>query len=241
MEKVPPYRLLPQTDFSFLWQPTGHFSPETPDQIRATFSQLYSQKPDWVEDIIPAFNSILIRLKPESFLLSGTYISAEQITEKLDFWLKKALSNSATSGPHISSETIKIPVCYHPDICPEITAVARQLNLSVDEIIRLHCTAIYKVYFMGFLPGFPYMGNTAPELHIARKSVPDKKVPTGSVALADQFTGIYPTESPGGWQIIGRTPLALIRNSEVTPTLLQPGNQVQFYPISVQEWQHWKS
>jgi inhibitor of KinA len=241
MGKYPLYRLLPQTDFSFLWQPSGHFSSETPDQIRIVFTQLQSQKPNWIEDLTPAFNSILIRLKPESFLNSGTYISADQITLKLDFWLKKALSYESTFSTKIPSETVKIPVCYNPEVCPEITSVAQQLQLSVNEIIRLHSTPIYEVYFMGFLPGFPYLGNTLPELHITRKSVPDKKVPAGSVALADQFTGIYPTESPGGWQVIGRTPIVLIQNSEVSPTLLQHGNQVQFYPISAQEWQQWKS
>lgn len=241
MEKVPPYRLLPQTDVSFLWQPMGDFSQNTPDEIRNTFTLFHHHKPDWVEDITPAFNAILVTLKPEKIHLSTTYISAQETYKKLDFWVKNTLSSSSPTDTALPSETVKIPVCYHPDICPEIQSVSRLLDVSVDRIIELHSTLLYKVYFMGFLPGFPYMGNTPPELHLARKSVPDKKVPSGAVALADQFTGIYPTESPGGWHIIGRTPISLILPSEDSPTLLHPGNLVQFYPITPYEWQHWKS
>ena len=105
-------------------------------------------------------------------------------------------------------------------------------RLSVEDMVKRHSDEIYQIYFIGFLPGFPYLGQLNPSLHTPRLRHPRAKIPQGSVGVGGQQTGIYPTISPGGWNIIGRTPLRLFDPEAAEPSLLKPGDQVQFQPIS---------
>ena len=126
----------------------------------------------------------------------------------------------------------KIPVCYEASFAPDLEAVCSQLKLSPEALISKHSTAIYTVYGIGFLPGFMYLGGLDPELEMPRKSSPRMKVPTGSVGLAAKQTGIYPCESPGGWQLIGQTPIPLFRPLQDPPFFAEVGDKIQFTPIS---------
>jgi inhibitor of KinA len=130
----------------------------------------------------------------------------------------------------------EIPVCYDMDFGLDLNELSKSLSLSVDEIIKLHSSAVYTVFMIGFTPGFPYMGETNPRLACNRKANPRKKVPAGSVAIAGQQTGIYPFDTPGGWQIVGCTPLKLFAPTSDPPARLQAGQQVKFKPINRKEF-----
>jgi inhibitor of KinA len=133
---------------------------------------------------------------------------------------------------------VRIPVCYEPFFAPDIEALANQKSITLHQLITLHTSVTYKVFMIGFLPGFPYMGEVDSSLEASRHLQPRKAVAAGSVGIAGKQTGIYPLTSPGGWQIIGRTPLRLFDVNRENAVLLQPGDSVQFYSITANEFAH---
>ncbi|GGE19714.1 5-oxoprolinase subunit PxpB [Psychroflexus salis] len=134
-----------------------------------------------------------------------------------------------------SPSVYHIPVCYKEEFAPDLAFLAGQLQLEQEEIIRLHSQATYTVYFIGFLPGFPYLGGLNEKLHFPRKNTPRLKIPKGSVGIGGQQTGIYPSSSPGGWQLIGNCPLEIFDVRRKTPSLFQAGDQIQFKVVDKKE------
>jgi len=130
-----------------------------------------------------------------------------------------------------SSGVVEIPVRYAGEFGPDIADVAAHTRLSIDEVVARHAAATYTVAMLGFMPGFPYLRGLPPELVTPRRATPRTQVPAGSVAIGGAQTGIYPRELPGGWQLIGRTPLTLFDASREEPALLHPGQRVRFVPI----------
>jgi len=130
-----------------------------------------------------------------------------------------------------------IPVCYAPPHAPDMEMVQQMTGLDAAEIIRIHTSTPFHVYMLGFIAGFPYLGNLPKQLSCQRKDKPRLQVPSGSVGIAGLQTGIYPTLAPGGWQLIGQTPLKLFNPQLATPNFLKPGDQVQFRSISIDEFQ----
>ena len=126
---------------------------------------------------------------------------------------------------------IKIPVCYEPEFATDINAVATANNITVEEVVALHQSKTYRVYMLGFLPGFSYMGEVDEKIAMPRKPQPQPVAP-GSVGIAGRQTGVYPLASPGGWQIIGRTPLKLFDAGADDPALLRAGDTIQFFSIT---------
>ncbi len=135
----------------------------------------------------------------------------------------------------------EVPVCYGGEYGPDLDEVARMHSLGADEVIRLHCAPVYRVYMIGFTPGFAYLGGLDEKLRTPRKNVPRKKVAAGSVGIADQQTGIYPIESPGGWQLIGKTPLKIFDLLRKAPFFLEAGDFVRFRPISGDEFEKYSN
>lgn len=133
---------------------------------------------------------------------------------------------------HVNTYCYTIPVCYDVVFGLDLDAVATHHNLSKTDVITLHTQATYTVYFTGFLPGFPYLGGLSERLHTPRKQSPRLKVPKGAVGIGGKQTGIYPSTSPGGWQIIGKTPISLFDSTHSAPSLLKAGDQIQFSAIS---------
>lgn len=131
----------------------------------------------------------------------------------------------------------RLPVCYDREFGIDLDEIASQLNLSVEHIIELHTSTIYTVYGIGFLPGFMYLGGVPGALEVPRKSTPRLKVPKGSVALAGKQTGIYPQDSPGGWNIIGSCSVPMFNPQKDEPCFVKVGDKIQFYPISKGEYQ----
>ncbi len=136
---------------------------------------------------------------------------------------------------------IRVPVCYEGDFAPDIDELSQQTGLTAEEIVTLHTAQTYHVYMIGFLPGFAYMGKVAEKLKCKRKEMPRIKVPAGSVGLAGLQTGIYPSEAPGGWQIIGQTPWKIFNPKSESPCKFQPGDQVTFYSITESDFSQMKS
>ncbi|MEM6999100.1 MAG: 5-oxoprolinase subunit PxpB, partial [Pseudomonadota bacterium] len=134
------------------------------------------------------------------------------------------------------SKSIQVPVCYESEFAPDMNELSQQTGLTTEEIITLHTAQTYHVYMIGFLPGFAYMGKVDSKLECKRKDTPRIKVPAGSVGLAGMQTGIYPSDAPGGWQIIGQTPWEIFNPNSQSPCRFQPGDQVTFYSVTESEF-----
>lgn len=139
-----------------------------------------------------------------------------------------AVAWERASSTRLAAREVEIPVRYGGENGPDLAAVAEHAGLTADEVVRRHANAEYIVFFLGFQPGFAYLGGLDESLHTRRRDVPRLEVPAGSVGIGGAQTGIYPAASPGGWQLIGRTALALFDPTRSPPTLLQPGDRVRF-------------
>lgn len=125
-----------------------------------------------------------------------------------------------------------VPVCYEGDLAPDLDDVARATKLTTREVVSIHSGEIYQVYCVGFLPGFPYMGDLPAAIELPRRTSPRIRLPQGSVCMAMRMTGVYPIESPGGWHLLGRTPIRLFDRRRAEAVLMSPGDRVKFEPIS---------
>jgi 5-oxoprolinase (ATP-hydrolysing) subunit B len=175
-------------------------------------------RPPGVLNLHPAFSSVLIDFDPRRY----EHRQIEQLVRA-----RLAESGSMAAEP---AHTIEIPVFYGGDAGPDLEDVARHTGLTPRDVIRLHSAADYLVYFLGFSPGFPYLGGLPPELATPRLPSPRRSVPAGSVAIGGSQTGIYPSASPGGWRIIGHTQISLFDAAAVPPALLRPGDHIRFLP-----------
>jgi inhibitor of KinA len=153
--------------------------------------------------------------------------------------LKEAYRSSEQQEKKISTVCLRIPVCYESCFAYDLEFISAHAGLTPQEVIDLHVHQRYRVYMIGFLPGFPYLGEVDKRIAVSRKEKPRAKVEAGSVGIAGVQTGIYPVDSPGGWQIIGRTPLTLFAKNEDPPVRIEAGDEVQFYPISKQAFENY--
>jgi len=190
-----------------------------------------------IVDLVPAFVSIAVHYDP--LLVAGDDADGSPY-ERLVNTLEPLLADvhdDEIAEPRI----VEIPVCYGGDLGPDLDDVARQHSMSIDDVVRLHAAGDYLVYMVGFMPGFAYLGGLAPELVTPRRSSPRTAVPAGTVGIGGQQTGVYPLVSPGGWNLIGRTPLRIFDASRETASLLATGDRVRFVPISRSDFDGWAS
>ncbi len=178
-----------------------------------------------VIETVPTFRSLTVIFDP-------LVISRSDLQGRLLLLLEKVETDNRQKGRHW-----RLPVCYGGDYGPDLESAAASLGLTPEKVIDLHASQTYLVYMIGFLPGFPYMGDVDPALHMPRLTEPRVRVPVGSVAITGQQTAIYPWESPGGWQLLGRCPLALFDAQRSEPALLGPGDRVEFQVISEDRYQ----
>ncbi len=200
-----------------------------------------------VIDIAPAYASLLVRFDPLVWPGHGQVRQApDMLGAKVRDCLRAGMAikmDSALYGhdaqetrPDPTTRSIDIPVCYGGDCGADLEAVAECAGLSRDAVITRHAASEYTVAMLGFAPGFPYLLGLDPALHVPRRATPRTRVPAGSIAIGGAQTGIYPRELPGGWNLIGRTPLALFDPARERPCLLAPGDRVRFHPIDVAEF-----
>jgi KipI family sensor histidine kinase inhibitor len=174
-----------------------------------------------VRDVVPGYCSIGVHFDPLQ-----TDIAALQrvITEEARLALHDTIVSTV-------SEPVEIPVRYGGEFGPDLSQVAQLAGCSEDEVVERHTGRTYRVYMLGFVPGFAYMGRVDASIAMPRHRVPRERVPAGSVGIAGEQTGVYPISTPGGWQLIGRTDAVMFDASRETPSLLQPGDQVRFVPV----------
>ena len=198
--------------------------PDVNNKVRSMAIVMEQNALEGVTEVIPTYRSLLIVYDP-----SGTNPAELQKALKT---LESRLDEIKIPPP----DTVEIPVCYGGEFGPDIEYVAESHNLTVDEVIELHCRPQYLIYMVGFTPGFPFLGGLSEKLQTPRLETPRTFVPEGSVGIANNQTGIYPVASPGGWRLLGRTPVKLFAPGRRNPFLYQAGDRIKFSPISAEEY-----
>lgn len=199
------------------------------------FSELLYQAPFYgFETAVAAYTTLTVYYDPLKVM--RLELPGKDSFKKVSAWLynmKDMLEDKLLPD----SEVFAIPVYYGGPLGPDMEEMAELHGLSVDDIISLHTSPVYKVHMIGFMPGFPYLGGMPDKLASPRKLKPRIRVPAGSVGIAGRQTGIYPLESPGGWQIIGQTPVKLFDVNRTSPSLLKVGDRLIFKSISMEEFE----
>jgi inhibitor of KinA len=191
-----------------------------------------------VAELVPAATTITLFYSPQELLAAGA--PAADLAGWLAARVRERLATLPESNSGPPPRLIAIPVCYGGQCGPDLEAVAARVGLSTAEVISRHRAAEYFVLQLGFAPGFPYLHGSPEALSVPRRDTPRTEVPAGSVGIANGQSCIYPVAIPGGWNLIGRTPLRLFRPERQPPALLQAGDRVQFRAISPDEFEHWE-
>ncbi len=200
-------------------------SPEIGGICAAFTEKLYQAPPDGFIEAVPAYCAVTV-------VYDCLKTDWEQIKQKL-----AQIAESVHGQQLKQGKTLDIPVCYEGSFAPDLDTVCKHSGLPPEQVIAVHSEAIYTVYMLGFMPGFPYLGGMDKIIATPRLEVPRTRIAPGSVGIAGEQTGIYPLASPGGWQIIGRTPLKLFDPTCSPPALLSAGMKVRFVPISTEQFE----
>jgi inhibitor of KinA len=211
-------QIVPAGDQAFLVRFGDGISEALHARVIAALASLDLSRPPWVVDLVPSYSAILVVYDP-------LLVAPEAVAR----WIEAEAAESHAS--RLEPRRVTIPVWYAPEVGLDLLALASELRMGPDEIVALHSGSEYLVFMLGFKPGFPYMGTLPEQLAVPRLPSPRTAVPAGSVAIAGRQTGIYPVRSPGGWRILGRTPLALFDPDREQPFLLRAGDHVRFEPI----------
>lgn len=237
VDQLPPYKILSLGDAAIIVDFGNCIDKSVNKLVHAVFYRLQNKPIPGMIEAVPAYCSItiyydvlLIRNK-----LSKQMTAFEWVSDKIKEYLFVEKNELEVEEPLIT-----IPVCYEKEYGPDLDFVALKNTISIEEIIQFHTGTEYRVYMLGFLPGFAYMGLIDEKIVSPRKQYP-APVEAGSVGIAGKQTGIYPFKSPGGWQIIGRTPLNLFDKEKTNPVLFKSGDNVKFYSITKDEFEDIKN
>lgn len=198
--------------------------PDVNNKVRSMAIIMEKESSKSVIETIPTYRSLLIIYDPA--ITNPTKLEKEILA------LEERISQIKIPPP----DTVEIPVCYGGEFGPDIQFVADHNSITKDDVIRIHSGAEYQIYMIGFTPGFPFLGGLPKELHTPRLETPRFIVPEGSVGIANNQTGIYPLASPGGWQLIGKTPLKLFAPEHSNPFIYKVGDRIKFKPISAEDY-----
>lgn len=228
------WRILPMSETCLLIEFGQVIDPYVNKLVRSAAECLMHDPLPGVVDVVPAFSSVAIHYKPECLkhdLLMPLAMPFERLTAEVEARLSKNLIQ--WSCPE---RLVKIPICYGGEFGPDLEEVASRCNMSVEEVVRLHTSSPAIIYMLGFAPGLPYAGGLDSRLSLPRRSTPRQLVAEGTVAIANNQTAIYSMTSPGGWNLIGRTPINLFDARSEPPSLLCPGDRLSFYQITEDEY-----
>lgn len=221
------YRIVPAGESALIVEFDERIDPEINARAIACAQTIEAARVPGVRDVVPTYRSVAVYFDP---LRTGG-----------DALL--ALIEDAAGRPHppatASRPAVRIPVCYGGDLGPDLAAVAAFAGMPESDVIRAHSGTTYRVFMLGFVPGFAYLGIVDARIAMPRHATPRVRVPAGSVGIAGVQTGVYSADTPGGWQLIGRTPLKPFDPSREDPFLMQAGDAVQFYPIERAEFDRW--
>jgi len=203
-------------------------------QVQSVWRSLSAAPLPGVSEVTPAYTTVTV------FYDAGRAVEAgapeDGIVEWLTAQLRQRIKNPPKAGRPAKPRAVEIPVCYGGEYGPDLGRVAAQARLFPEEVVRRHTAAKYLVHLIGFAPGFPYLGGLPRELATPRHAKPRMAVPAGSVAIGGEQTGIYPQITPGGWNLIGCTPLRLFRPEAEPPVWLQAGDEVRFKAVTAEEF-----
>ncbi|MBT2581518.1 5-oxoprolinase subunit PxpB [Planococcus sp. ISL-109] len=197
---------------------------ETEQAVRKLSSLLENQAPDWLIEFIPAFTTVTVFYDP-------CRLKQQQVEQELRLMLADLDEVEAPAPRHI-----EIPVCYGGTFGPDLGFVAEHNGLTEEEVIEIHTSGTYSVHMIGFAPGFPFIGGMSEKIAAPRRKSPRLRIPERTVGIAGMQTGVYPIETPGGWQLIGRTPLRLFLPDQDIPSLLRAGDEIRFTQIDEAEY-----
>jgi inhibitor of KinA len=217
-------RIMPAGDAALVLELPARLDSETSARIVAIASATRTRCGPVIRDAVVGYHTLTVYFDPLA-------VDAR--------WLETQIQEIAVEiqpGADAPGAAIEVPVCYGGSLGPDLPYVAEQAGCSEEEIVALHTAREYRVFVVGFVPGFAYMGPVDPRLALPRRSNPRTRVPVGSVAVAAGQTGIYPMETPGGWHLIGRTAVRPFDESRVQPVLFRPGDRVRFRGISREEF-----
>ena len=206
----------------YFGSPDGGIDDDAAARVAACANALLNQAPDWLVDLVPSYGSLLVTYNP---LVDPLTVRAH---------LRRCTLSGASQAS--DGQLIRLPVYYHPDVAPDLVALAERHQLSVDQVITIHTETIYRVYAIGFAPGFAYLGQVDERIATPRLATPRQRVPKGAVAIADRQTAVYPAVSPGGWNLIGRCPTPMFDPGHEPCMPVQSGDRVQFYAISEEDF-----
>jgi inhibitor of KinA len=213
------YRIVPAGDSALVVEFEERIDPAVNARTIACADAIQAANIAGVRDVVPTYRSVAVYFDP-------LRTDGDMLMERIAHEAEHAAPPAA-----VAASPVRIPVCYGGELGPDLAAVAAFGRLTPEEAIRLHAAGTYRVFMLGFVPGFAYLGLVDERIAMPRHATPRVRVPTGSVGIAGVQTGIYPAETPGGWQLIGRTPLKPFDPARAEPFLLRAGDAVQFYPI----------
>jgi inhibitor of KinA len=217
-------KYLPSGDSALIIKTGNEISEDQNFRVRKLLHRIEKEKIEGVVDFIPAYNELMICYDPLT-------VSLHQLLDTLH-----SLEKSQDDIRLAESEIIRVPVLYGGETGPDLNEVAERNRLTSARVIEIHSSADYLVYMLGFTPGFCYLGGMDERIATPRKAKPRLKITAGSVGIADKQTGIYPLDSPGGWQLIGKTPLRLFDPGRDPVFLFSPGDHIRFYAIGEEEY-----
>jgi len=210
-------------------------------EVASLLTELERYQLPGVIECVPAYCTITVHYNPWQIWKYARTHNIQLISPSS--WLQKKLEDIIEAHRYQSGDdavhegrTVEIPVCYGGEYGPDLAEVARYNDLTVEQVIEIHSGPTYLVHMLGFAPGFPYLGGMNPAIAMPRKAIPRASIAAGSVGIAGEQTGVYPISTPGGWRIIGRTPLKLFHPEFEVPTLIQAGDRVKFIPITSEQF-----
>jgi inhibitor of KinA len=231
-------RFAPLGDNAFMLEVGDVIDEPTHRRVQEAWRVLAAAPLPGVTELVPAYTTVTLFYDPVLAVQAGA--PGDDIFEWLVARTKERLKNPPRMEKP-KSRTVEIPVCYGGEFGPDLGLVAKQAKLSPEEVIKRHSKPEYLVYLVGFAPGFPYLGGLPKELETPRHARPRMVVPPGSVGIGGAQTGIYPLATPGGWNLIGRTPEKIFRPAEHPPVLLRAGDRVRFKAITAEEFAKWEA
>lgn len=232
------YELLPLGDSAIMIR-FGHGIDEaTHRKVGALTAYLEEHPFAGMIECVPAFATVAIHYDPAAVMKSRVFPESmhASIYETACSRLQLILSAEELSCTDTDRRTIEIPVCYGGEYGPDLSFVAAHNGLTEEEVVAIHSSGSYLVYMLGFAPGFPYLGGMSERIAAPRRQSPRTVIPQGSVGIAGGQTGVYPVATPGGWQLIGRSPVELFRPREAIPSLLRSGDFVRFKPVTKEQY-----
>ena len=226
-------RVEPVSEEAIVIRIADEIRPEMPGWIRALRNRVSSEFGPVIVDQVPSYGALMIHYR----------VARENLAKRVEdlrslcAGVLSSLQKKGMSGE--ASPVIEIPVCYDSEFALDMSVVADLTGLEPREIIERHHSVTYQVYALGFSPGFAYLGEVDPAIRVQRLKTPRLRIPAGSVGIAEAQTGIYPSDSPAGWRIIGRTPMPMFDSEWTRPNRLEVGERVRFVPLSWHEFHDW--